>query len=102
MSPGPGLCTLVGKCGPLGGEGEESGRRCGTGFACGVSVFVSARSGLHVFSPVGPDVRRWTLPSTKAAARISQMGVPTWCTSWSVVRRGWFRSGLRPMRRRTL
>ena len=30
------------------------------------------------------------------------MRVRTWCTSWSVVGRAYFRGGLRPTRQRTL
>ena len=42
------------------------------------------------------------MPSTAVVARILQMCVRTWYTCWSVVGRGYFRAGLRPIRRRTL
>ena len=38
----------------------------------------------------------------EVAARISQMRVRIWCTSWSVLGSGYFSRWLRPMRRRTL
>ena len=98
----PGLCPSVGACGRLGGEWGGRGRGCGAGFACGVSVYVFACRGAFVWSRVGWEVWRRSLPSSAAAARISQMHVRIWCTSWSVVGRGYFRGGLRPMRRRTL
>ena len=44
----------------------------------------------------------WSLPFSIAAARILQMLVRTWCTSWSLVGRGYFRGGLRSTRRRIL
>ena len=42
------------------------------------------------------------MPSSAAAARISQMSVGIWWTSWSVVGRGYCRGWLRSMRRKTL
>ena len=71
-------------------------------FACGASLLVFARVGVHVWSCVGVEVWRWSLLSTAAAARILQMLLRTWCISWSVVRRGYFRGGLRSTRRRIL
>ena len=105
---GPGLHAMVGVCGPPGREwgGRARGRGCvggcGAGFVCVVSVYVSACSGAPVWSLVGQAVWRRSLPSSAAAARISQMSVRIWCTSWSVVGRGYCSGGLRFMRRRTL
>ena len=56
MSRGPGLCGLVGVCGPLGWEWEGRGRRCGAAFACGVSVYVSACSGVSCVVSCTPGV----------------------------------------------
>ena len=69
---------------------------------CGVSVQVSACSGALKWFRVCRDIWRRSLPSFAAAARISQMSVRIWCTSWSLVGRGYCRGWLRPMRRRTL
>ena len=49
LSRGPGRCALVGLCGPLGGEWGGRGRGCGAGFACGVSVYMSACSSALVW-----------------------------------------------------
>ena len=48
------------------------------------------------------SVWRRSLPSSVAAARISQTSLCIWCTSWSVVGRGYASSGLRPARQKTL
>ena len=82
------------------GEGEAGG--VAAGFACVVSAYVFACSGALVWSRVGSEVRSRSLPSSAAPARISQMSVRIWCTSWLVVERGYCRGGLRHMRRRTL
>ena len=76
------------------------GGDCAVG--CAVSVYVSARSGALAWSVVGRAVRGRSLPSSAAAARISQTSLRIWWTSWSVVGRGYARSGLRPTRLRTL
>ena len=81
-----------------GGEGQGQGLR-GGGV---VSVYVSACSGVLVWSVVGQAVRRRSLPSSAAAARILQMSVPIWCTCWSVVGRGYASSGPTPTRRMIL
>ena len=94
-------CAL-GACGQFDGGWEGRGRGCGAGLACGVSVLVYARSGLHVWCHVGLDVRRWNVLCTAAAARILLMLLRTWCISCSVVRRGYFRGGLRSTRQRIL
>ena len=101
VSRGLGLCTLVGGCGPLGGEWEGRGGGRGAGLLCGMSALLSACSGVHVWPRVGSAVWRWSSPSIAAAARISQMRLRFSCTSWSVVGRGYFKGGLWPMRRRT-
>ena len=99
------VCSLFGwRGGPLrGAQGWEGrGRGCGAGFACGALVLVFARGGVHVWSPVGLEVWRWSFPSTAAAARILQMLVRNWCVSWSVVCRGYRRGGFRSTRQRIL
>ena len=73
VSRGPGLCALVGLCWPLGRDSEGSDTGPGARFACGVLVLMSACSGVHVWSRVGLEVLRRSLPSVWAAARISQM-----------------------------
>ena len=102
VSRGPGVCAMVGVCGSSGEQRE--GRGMGGDGAVGraVSVYVSARSGALVWSVVGRAVWRRSLPSSAAAARISQMSLRIWWTSWSVVGRGYASSGLRPTRLRTL
>ena len=45
-------------------------RGCGAGLECGDPVFLFARGGGHVWSSVGLEVWRWSLPSTAVAARI--------------------------------
>ena len=108
VSRGPGLHTMVGMCGPPGGKWGGRGRGwgcvggCGAGVVCVLSVYVSACSGAAVWSLVGQAVWRRSLPSSAATARISQMSVRIWCTSWSVVGRGYCSAGLRSMRRWTL
>ena len=84
--------------------GSGGGRGRGGYFAggCVVPVYVSACSGALVWSVVGRVVWRRSLPSSAAAAEISQTSVCIWCTFWSVVGRGNASSGLRPTRRKTL
>ena len=67
---------------------------------CGGSALVFMRGGANVWCGVG--LVRWSLPSTAASGRISQMRVRTWYTSRSVVGRGYFRGGMRPTRRSIL
>ena len=62
------------------------GGDCAVG--CVVSVNVSARRGALAWSVVGRVVWRRSLPSSAAAARISQTSLRIWWTSWSVVGRG--------------
>ena len=99
---GPRARVMVGVCGSPGGqrEGRGMGGDCAVG--CVVSVYVSARSGALAWSFVGRAVWRRSLPSSAAAARISQTSLRIWCTSWSVVGRGYASSGLRPTQLRTL
>ena len=70
-----GLCAMVGVCGSPGEqrEGRGMGGDCAVGRA--VSVYVSARSGALAWSVVGRAVLRRSLPSSGAAARISQMSL---------------------------
>ena len=84
----------------LGNGGGAGAGDCAGG--CAVSVYVSACSGALVWSLVGRAVRRRSLPSSAAGARMSQMSVSIWCTSWSAVGRGYASSGLRPTRQRIL
>ena len=81
MLRGPGLHAMVGMCGPLagkwGGRGRGGGRvgGCGAGFVCVMWVYVSACSSAPVWSLIGREVWRRSLPSSAAAAMISQMSV---------------------------
>ena len=102
VSRGPGVRAMVGVCESPGEqrEGRGMGGDCAVG--CVVSVYVSARRGALAWSVVGRAVWRRSLPSPAAAARISQTSLPIWWTSWSVVGRGYARSGLRLTRLRTL
>ena len=69
VSRGPGLCAMVGVCGPPGGEWGGSGSRggcaggCGAGFASVLLVYVSPCSGAPVWSLLGRAVWRRSLPS---------------------------------------
>ena len=102
VSRGPGVCAMVGVCGSPGEqrEGRGIGGDCAVG--CAVSVYVSARSGALAWSVVGRAVWRRSLLSSAAAARISQMSLRIWWTSWSVVGRGYASFRLRPTRLRNL
>ena len=102
MSRGPGVRAMVGVCGsPVEQrEGGGIGGDCAVG--CAVSVYVSARRGALAWPVVGRAVPRRSLPSSAAAARISQTSLHIWWTSWSVVGRGYASFGLRPARLRTL
>ena len=102
VSRRPGLRTMVGVCGSPGeqGEGRGMGGDCAVG--CLVSVYMSARRGALAWPVVGRAVWRRSLPSSAAAARISQTSLRIWWTSWSVVGRGYASFGLRPTRLRTL
>ena len=102
MSRGPGVRAIVGVCGSPGEqrEGRGTGGDCAVG--CAVSVYVSARCGALAWPVVGQAVWRRSLPSSAAAARISQTSLRIWWTSWSVVGRGYATFGLRPTRLRTL
>ena len=102
VSRGPGVRAMVGVCGPPGGQQGGRGMRGDCAPGCVVSVYVSARSGALAWSVVGRTVWRRSLPSSAAAARISQTSLRIWCTSWSVVGRGYASSGLRPTRLGTL
>ena len=99
---GQGLRAMVGVCGSPGEqrEGRGMGGDCAVG--CVVSVYVSARCGALAWPVVGRAVWRRSLPSSAAAAEISQMSVRIWWTSWSVVGRGYASFGPRPTRLRTL
>ena len=102
VSRGPGVRAMVGVCGsPVEQrEGGGMGGYCAAG--CAVSVYVSACRGALALAVVGRAVWRRSLPSSAAAARISQTSLRIWWTSWSVVGRGYASFGLRPARLRTL
>ena len=102
VSRGPGVRAMVGVFGSLGEqrEGRGMGGDCAVG--CVVSVYVSARRGALAWPVVGLAVWRRSLPSSAAAARISQTSLRIWWTSWSVVGRGYASFGLTPTRLRTL
>ena len=102
VSRGPGVRAMVGMCGSLGEqrEGRGMGGDCAVGFV--VSVYVSARRGALAWSVVGRAVWRRSLPSSAAAARISQTSLRIWWTSCSLVGRRYASFGLRPTRLRTL
>ena len=102
VSRGPVVRAMVGVCGSPGEqrEGRGIGGDCPVG--CAVSVYVSARCGALAWPVVGRAVGRRSLPSSAAAARISQTSLRIWWTSWSVVGRGYASFGLRPTRLRTL
>ena len=102
VSRGPGVRAMLGVCASPGEqrEGRGMGGDCAAG--CVVSVYVSARRGALAWPVVGWAVWRRSLPSSAAAARISQTSLRIWWTSWSVVGRGYASFGLRPTRLRTL
>ena len=99
---GPGVRAMVGVCGSPGEQREGWGMGGDCVVGCAVSVYVSARSGALAWSGVGRAGWRRSLPSSVAAARISQTNLRIWWSSWSVVGRGYASSGLRPTRLRTL
>ena len=101
MSRGSGVRAMVGVCGSPGEqrEGRGMGGDCAVGRV--VSVYVSARRGALAWPVVGRAVWRRRLPSSAAAARISQTSLRIWWTSWSVVGRGYASFRLRPTRLRT-
>ena len=102
MSRAPGVRAMVGVCGSPAEqrEGRGMGGDCAVG--CVVSVYVSARRGALPWSVVGRAVWRRSLPSSAAAASISERSLRIWWTSWSVVGRGYASFWLRPTRLRTL
>ena len=74
----PGARTMLGVCGSPGEqrEGRGMGGDCAVG--CVVSGYVSARRGALAWPVVGRAVRRRSLPSSAAAARISQTSLRIW------------------------
>ena len=102
VSRGPGVRAMVGMCGSPGEQREGRGMGADCAVGCAVSVYVSARRGALAWLVVGRAVWRRSLPSSAAAARISQTSLRIWWTSWSVVGRGYASFGLRPTRLRTL
>ena len=102
VSRGPRVRAMVGVCGSPVEQREGRGMSGDCAVACVVSVYVSARRGALAWSVVGRAVWRRSLPSSAAAARISQTSLRIWWTSWSVVGRGYASFGLRPARLRTL
>ena len=102
MSRGPGVRAMVGVCGSPGEQREGRGMSTDFAVGCVVSVYVSARRGALAWPVVGLAVWGRSLPSSAAAARISQTSLRIWWTSWSVVGRVYASFGLRPTRLRTL
>ena len=102
VSRGPGVRAMVGVCGSPGEQREGRGLGGDRAVGCVVSVYVSARRGALAWPVVGRADWRRSLPSSAAAARISQTSLRIWWTSWSVVGRGYASFGLRPTRLRTL
>ena len=92
----PGSRVMVGVCGSPGGQRERRGMGGDCAVGCVVSVYVSARSGALAWAFGGRAVCRRSLPSSAAVARISQMSLRIWWTSWSVEGRGYASCGLRP------
>ena len=88
-----------GPCRGARGCARALGGDCAAG--CAVSVYVSACRAL-AWAVVGRAVWRRSLPSSAAAAKISQTSFRIWWTSWSVVGRGYASFGLRPALLRTL
>ena len=72
MSRGPGMRAMVGVCGSPGEQREGRGMGVDRAVGCVVSVYVSARRGALTWSVVGRAIWRGSLPSSAAAARISQ------------------------------
>ena len=101
VSRGPGVRAMVGVCGSPVEQREGGGMGGDCAGGCAVPVYVSACRAL-VWAVVGRAVWRRSLPSSAAAARISQTSFRIWWTSWSVVGRGHASFGLRPARLRTL
>ena len=101
VSRGPGARAIVGVCGSPVEQREGGGMGGDCAGGCAVPVYVSACCAL-AWAVVGRAVWRRSLPSSAAAARISQTSVRIWWTSWSVVGRGHASFGLRPARLRTL
>ena len=82
VSRGPGVRAMVGVCGSSGEQREGRGMGGDGALGCVVSVYVSARRGALAWSVLGRAVRRRSLPSSAAAARISQTSLRIWWTSW--------------------
>ena len=89
VSRSPGVRAIVGVCGSLGEQREGRGMGGDRAVGCVVSVYVSARRGALAWPVVGHAVWMRRLPSSAAAARISQTSLRIWWTSWSVVGRGY-------------
>ena len=102
VSRGPGVRAMVGVCGSPGEQREGRGMGGDRAVGCVVSVYLSARCSALAPPVVRRAVWRRSLPSSAAAARISQTSLGIWWTSWSVVGRGCASFGLRPTRLRTL
>ena len=102
VSRGPGMRASLGVCGSPGEQREGGGMGGDCAVGCAVSVYVSTCCGALAWPVVGRAVWRRSLPSSAAAAKISQTSLRIWWTSWSVVGRGYASSGLRLTRLRTL
>ena len=96
VSRGLGVRAMVGVCGSPGEQREGRGMGVDCAVGCVVSVYVSARRGALAWPVVGRAFWRRSLPSSAAAARISQTSLRIWWISLSVVGRGYATFGLRP------
>ena len=85
VSLGLGVRAMVGVCGSPTEQREGRGMGGDGAVGCVVSLNVSARRGALAWLVVGPAVWRRSLPSSAAAARISQTSLRICRTSWSVV-----------------
>ena len=74
-----------------GGKGGANDAECGW---CGGPTLVFAHGDVQAWSCA--SLVSWSLPSDATAARISQMRVRTWCTSWLVVGGAYFKGWLTP------
>ena len=78
LSRDPGLHAMVGVCGSPGEQRDGRGMGGDCAVWCVVSVYVSARRCALAWPLVGRAVWRRSLPSSAAAARISQTSLRIW------------------------
>ena len=102
VSRGPGVGAMVGVCGSPVEQREGGGAWAGIVQRAALCRCMCPLAAALAWPVVGRAVWRRSLPSSAAAARISQTSFRIWWTSWSVVGRGYASFGLRPARLRTL